>query len=166
MILKKNTLVPVVSMIAVTGIAISILNVQPVAAQSAKASRVAGRVYDVWVIPSFAPPGTGTAPFHDCARFTSNQVCLDQCGDCGPMSENPPGGAGTLWQGVVPCGGLGLVFFGTSFDGFPSPASKPAMGATGLGLAEQTTFGVAGIENPACTLTGARSSRAPYAKPQ
>jgi hypothetical protein len=164
-ILRKNTLVPVMSLIAVTGIAISLLNVQPVAAQNAKASRVAGRVYDVWVVQSFAPPGT--PPFHDCARFTTNTMCLDQCGDCGPMVENPPGGAGTLWQGVVPCGGLNLVFFGTSFDGFPaSPASKPAMGGTGLSLTEQTTFGVGGMENPACTLSGGRSSRAPYAKPQ
>ena len=122
-----------------------------------------GRVYEIWVKSSFSDPGEPA--FKDCARFTRTQMCLDQCGDCGPLSEIPSSGTpGNLWEGHVPCGGLALRFYGTSFNGFRAIDSKPAMGATLLGVAQQTTFSAGGVENPACTLDGGRPLPSPYAK--
>ena len=137
--------------LALAGVAVGLLLVSPVTAQNSSTSRVQGRVYDLWVSPSFAVPPY--QPFHDCARFTETQMCLDGCGgSCGRLSEIPSGGAKTLWHGKVPCGGLNLEFTGVSYDGFGTPTGQPVMGGIGVGNAENSTFGVEGVVNPACVL--------------
>ena len=146
------------------GVAVGLVLVAPITAQSTSDTRVAGRTFDVWVIQSFAPPGA--PPFHDCARFTRTQMCLDGCGDCGSLAEISSGTRGSVWESRVPCGGLALNFVGTSFDGFPTSASsKPVMGASGAGLTEKTTFGMSGVANPNCTIQLLRQSGNPYSRP-
>lgn len=125
---------------------------------------VTGKVFDAWVVTSFNPPGT--APFHDCARFTATTMCLDQCGDCGQLQEAPlSGGAGggTIWHGRVPCNGLDLGFVGTSFDG---TAGITTMGAEGIGHSQSSNFGMTGAQNSACALsTPANPAKNPYSHP-
>ena len=139
-------------MLAVSALlAVCFLLTQSVGAQDA--SIVSGRDYDVWVSQSFgAPP---FPPFHDCARFQGGQMCLDLCGDCGPILFEAPlfgGGFGmTFWGAFVPCNGLNLTFIGTSLDGAGFGAAN-VMGGFGLGAAELATFGTQGVENPACTV--------------
>lgn len=135
----------------------------PTTAQDVSPSRVKGRTYDVWVSQGFATPPF--APFHDCASFTDTQMCIMGCGDCGTLTES--GTSPSFWVGRVPCGGLNLVFIGTSFDGFGTPSSKPVIGASGVGTTERTTFGLEGVENPSCTLAaGAARNGQRYAAPR
>ena len=133
-------------------------------ASSAEPSSVAGKVYDLYVSQSFAPPPF--LPFHDCARFTDRRMCLDACGDCGtltvfPMAGNP---TGAVWIGRVPCGGINLIFFGTSLDGarLPGPMGGNVLGASAIGTAEGTTFGAQGVQNDACTISPGKLN--PYRK--
>ena len=134
-------------------------------ATAAGPSSVAGKVYDLYVSQSFAPPPF--PPFHDCARFTETQMCLDACGDCGaltifPMGAENPNGA--LWIGSVPCGGLNLIAFGTSVDGagLPGNSGGNVLGAVFVGTIQGTTFGAEGVENRACSLGASKLN--PYRK--
>jgi hypothetical protein len=123
-----------------------------------QASSVKNRTYDVWVSPSFISPPF--VPFHDCFRFTASTLCIDQCGGCGPLFEVPRLG---IWQARVSCGGLNLVFIGTSLSG---PA-KEVLGGSGIGRAEGTNFGVEGVENADCSLSPANLTGAtPYSNMQ
>jgi hypothetical protein len=109
--------------------------------------------YDVWVSASFN--GAPFDPFHDCARFSGNEMCLDGCGDCGPLvivDSIGPAGAVTLWQARLPCGGLNLVFAGTSFDGLSFGFGGNVIGGSGAGLVESSAFGIEGQENAACSV--------------
>lgn len=134
------------SILAVTAFAAFLVEAVPA---SSLPHTVVNKTYDVWVVTDFNPPGT--APFHDCARFTADTMCLDQCGDCGTLKEAPmlPGTSGTIFHGKVPCGGLYLGFIGTSYDG---NAGIGTMGGIGIGHAEGTNFGITGAQNAACTL--------------
>jgi hypothetical protein len=112
---------------------------------------VVNKVYDLWVVTNFNAPGT--APFHDCARFTANTMCLDQCGTiCGTLAEAPmiPGTSGTIFHGHVPCNGLNLGFIGTSYDG---SGGVGTLGGIGIGHSQSTNFGITGAQNSGCSLT-------------
>jgi hypothetical protein len=120
---------------------------------------VKNKAYDFWVSQSFAFPPY--PPFHDCIRFPVNQVCLDGCGDCGAFSETKLGNSSlTLWRGTVPCGGLNLVFTGTSFDGnlLPTSLGADVLGGIGIGTKESTTFAVHGVANPTCSISGSTTN--------
>ena len=149
------------SIMAVAALATALVTAVPA---SGIPNTVSGKVYDVWVVTSFNPPGT--PPFHDCARFTATAMCLDQCGDCGKLVEAPMQGGttGTIWHGKVPCGGLDLGFIGTSFDGFQGIGT---MGAEGIGHGQGTNFGMTGAQNSSCSLAApANPSRNPYTRAQ
>ena len=120
-------------------------------------STVANKTYDLWVSQGFANPPF--FPFHDCASFTKTQMCLAQCGDCGPLSEVQFGGA-TIWQGKVPCGGLNLVFTGTSKNG---PQAN-VIGASLTGTTQATNFGAEGIQDQSCSLGFSQTGKSPYLK--
>jgi hypothetical protein len=131
---------------------------------SAVPHTVTNKVYDAWVVTSFNP--ADTAPFHDCARFTANTMCLDQCGDCGALTEAPLGGGatGTIWHGKVPCAGLNLEFLGTAVDGISGIGT---MGASGIGHSQSSNFGLTGAQNSACALAvPANSAKNPYNRGQ
>lgn len=127
-------------------------------------STVAGKTFDFWVTAYFNPGGS--APFHDCARFTATTMSLDGCGSGhGALHETPlvQGQSGTLWVGTVPCGGLNLQFIGTSVDGAHAVAT---MGGIGYSTAQQNNnYGVGGGENGACTLATPAAQSNPYRKP-
>lgn len=125
-----------------------ILALVALAAGAAEPEGPQNLTYDVWVKASF-----NVEPFHDCARFSGNEMCLDGCGDCGPLvivDSMGPSGAVTVWQARVPCGGLNLVFAGTSFDGLSFGFGANVIGGSGAGLVESTAFGIEGQENVAC----------------
>ncbi len=135
------------------------LCVIPLIAQSPAAvtPTVMNKTYDVWVSQGFGtPPFT---PFHDCATFTKTKMCLAQCGDCGGLSEVQIG-ATSIWKGQVPCGGLNLVFTGTSLNG----PQAPVIGAAAVGNLEGTNFGLEGVQNQSCSLAAAAAGKSPYAK--
>jgi len=157
--LLKRLIPAVVSVAAVAALATALVQAVPA---SAVPHTVANKVYDAWVVTSFNPPGT--APFHDCARFTDKIMCLDGCGDCGNLVEAPLSGSGggTIWHGRVPCGGLGLGFIGTSYDGTMGIST---IGAEGIGQTQATNFGLTGAQNSACSLTAADRAANRYSRP-
>jgi hypothetical protein len=160
MSLLKRIAPAVLSVLAVAALATALVTAVPA---SAIPHTVANKVYDAWVVTSFNP--AGTVPFHDCARFTANTMCLDQCGTiCGTLAEGPlvVGSTGTIWHGHVPCNGLNLGFIGTSYDGI---AGVGTMGGEGIGVSEGTNFGITGAQNSACTLTSALA-KSPYQRAQ
>lgn len=128
------------------------------AAPMTPASSVMNKTYDLWVSQGFATPPF--QPFHDCATFTKNKMCLAQCGDCGGLSEVQLGSV-SIWKGEVPCAGLNLVFTGTSTSG----PQVPVIGASAIGLAEATNFGAEGVQNQSCSLSAASAASAPYKRP-
>ena len=141
------------------GVAVALLVGAPLIAQAPEApSTVANRTYDLWVSQGFASPPF--VPFHDCASFTKTQMCLAACGDCGALSEVQFGSA-SIWQGTVPCGGLNLLFSGTSKNG-PEAA---VIGASVTGRTEGTNFGAEGIQDKSCSLAANATEKSPYAKP-
>ena len=145
------------SVLAVAALAATVATAVPA---SAIPHTVTNKVYDAWVVTSFNP--AGTAAFHDCARFTANTMCLDQCGDCGELVEAPLGGGatGTIWHGKVPCSGLNLEFLGTAVDGVSGVGT---MGASGIGHSQANNFGLTGSQNSACALAPtANSVKNPY----
>jgi hypothetical protein len=149
----------IVATSALVAIAVT-LCVLPLIAQApaATTATVTNKTYDVWVSQSFAtPPFT---PFHDCATFTKTKMCLAQCGDCGPLSEVQIGTT-SIWKGTVPCGGLNLVFTGTSISG---PQAN-VIGASSVGGSEGTNFGLEGVQNQSCSLAAAAAGKSQYAKP-
>ena len=85
----------------------------------------------MWFSQSFDSPPFD--PARDCVRFTQTTVSTDQCGDAGPLFEFPLFGVPglSLWVGQIPCGGLNLVLFGTSFDGAVFPQGGNVMSASG-----------------------------------
>jgi len=122
-------------------------------------SSVINKTYDLWVSQSFAD--RPFQPFHDCATFTKTQMCLPQCGDCGPLSEVQLG-PNSIWKGEVPCGGLNLVFTGTSRNG---PATA-VIGASVVGNTEATNFAAEGIRDQSCSLGFATTNgKHLYSKP-
>jgi hypothetical protein len=119
---------------------------------------VKDQTYDVWVSASFDSPPF--PPFHDCFRFTNRRLCIDACGDCGSLSEVPLLG---IWQARVSCGGLNLVFVGTSMDG----PDTPVIGGTAVGREQKTNFAIAGVANASCSPDAAVSrGTPPYSKTQ
>lgn len=142
-----------------TGVAVGLLVGVPLIAQAPETpSTVANRTYDLWVSQGFVGPPF--VPFHDCASFTKTQMCLAVCGDCGPLSE-VQFGAASIWQGRVPCGGLNLLFTGTSKNG-PEAA---VIGASVTGRTQGTNFGAEGIQDQSCSLLSTPTGKSPYAKP-
>ena len=145
----------VFGVVAVVALATALVTASPVP------STAANKTYDLWVVANFNEPGT--VPFHDCARFTANQMCLEQCGNaCGVLREKPlvPGQSGTFWLGTVPCNGLSLQFVGTTLDGINGVGTLGGSGhSTG---SEANNYGVSGAQNAACTLAPATSGRNPY----
>jgi hypothetical protein len=162
MILRKRDVLLIVSMLV---LAVTALAADPPAATPVPMT-VKGKVYDVWVSQSFAPPPR--EPFHDCARFTETQMCLDQCGDCGVLQEYPVFGTPqfTFWIGRVPCGDLNLVFVGTSHDGLPGPGGMPVpvMGASAVGTTQGSSFGVEGTANMSCAVNPTSRTSKPYSR--
>jgi len=108
-------------------------------------SSVKNKTYSLWVSPGFVGPPF--SPFQDCATFTKTQMCLARCGDCGTLSEVQFGTA-SIWQGKVPCGGLNLVFTGTSRNA----PEIPVIGASVVGETEHTSFGAEGVQDQACLM--------------
>src|SRR2546427_3474923 len=136
----------VVAGLVLLGVAVGLLVGVPLIAQAPETpSTVANRTYDLWVSQGFVGPPF--VPFHDCASFTKTQMCLAVCGDCGPLSE-VQFGAASIWQGRVPCGGLNLLFTGTSKNG-PEAA---VIGASVTGRTQGTNFGAEGIQDQSCSL--------------
>jgi hypothetical protein len=130
----------------------------PVIAQApVVSSTVANKTYDLWVSQGFASPPF--VPFHDCVSFTKTKMCSAVCGDCGPLSEVKFESA-TLWQGKVPCGGLNLVFTGTSENG---PEAN-VIGASVTGTAEGTNFGTEGVRDQSCSIGLSKTTKNPYLK--
>lgn len=119
-------------------------------------STVKGKTYDVWVSPSHGTPPF--QPFHDCARFTQDTMTLDGCSapNTGPLTVeiNLSGPVLTVWSGQVPCGGLNLVWLGTSLDAGVLPQGADVMGASGLALdpARPFSYGMEGVRNEDCVL--------------
>ena len=137
-------------------VAITLLVGSPLIAQAPViSSTVANKTYDLWVSQGFA--SSPFAPFHDCASFTRSQMCLAVCGDCGPLSEVQFGSA-SIWQGKVPCGGLNLVFAGTSKNG---PQAN-VIGASITGTTQGTNFGAEGIRDQSCSLASSQTGKSPY----
>jgi len=141
-------------------IAFSLL-VAPGVAQAPLAtnSSVMNKTFVLWVSQGFADPPF--LPFQDCATFTRAQMCLAQCGDCGPLSEVEMGPV-SIWRAEVPCGGLNLVFNGTSRNG----PEIPVIGATVVGTAEKTNFGAEGVQDQTCSVFASSArGRASYSRP-
>jgi len=123
------------------------------------ASSVMNKTYSLWVSQSFAAPPY--PPFQDCARFSKTQMCLAQCGDCGPLSEVQLGDV-SIWTAKIPCGGLNLLFQGVSRNG----PQLPAVGATVVGLTQQSNFGAEGLQDQSCSIGPSRvAGGTPYSKP-
>ena len=116
--------------------------------------------YDTWSSSSLDIPPRG--PIQDCVRVTESTISTDLCGDVGPRFRVPLFGVPGLefWIGQVPCGPLNLVFFGTSYDGDPLPHGARVLGASVIGLAQGTTLGTQGVENPNCSLPGSVNATA------
>ena len=149
----------VVAGLVLLGVAVGLLVGVPLIAQAPeRPSTVANRTYDLWVSQGFAVPPF--FPFHECASFTKTQMCLAVCGDCGPLAE-VQFGAASIWQGRVPCGGLNLLFTGTSKNG-PEAA---VIGASVTGRTQGTNFGAEGIQDQSCSLLSTPTGKSPYAKP-
>ena len=113
---------------------------------------VVNRTYEVQLSRAFDPPPY--LPRRDCVRFTDTTMSTDSCGDTGLLAEftfvGVPGL--TFWIGHVPCSGVNLIFFGTSFDGAVSPLGGNVMSATVVGLNPGFTMALEGFENPNCTI--------------
>lgn len=130
-------------------------------------STVKNKTYDIWVSPSFGVPPH--QPFHDCARFTSTTITIDGCpsGNTGPLTEvNLSVPVATVWIGQVPCDGLDLVFFGTSWDTGILPSGLDMMGASGLATSPTSasySYGMEGVRNENCTVQVQSSGSSPYA---
>ena len=118
----------------------------PAAAADTFPKMVRGKTYSVNVLTSF-----GTT-FTDCFRFSETTLYIDGCGDSGPVGEVALSQLSGLtgWRASVPCGGLNLVWIGTSVDGAPLPQGADVVGATAVGLSEGTSFSVNGIGNTSC----------------
>jgi hypothetical protein len=110
----------------------------------AQASSVKNKTYDVQVSIGNAHD----TPFHDCARFTSTQMCLDACASprCGPLTEVNLGSL-TIWQARIGCGGFNLEIVGTSQNGINDAAIGASIKGKNIGA-----NGLEGIENPSCSL--------------
>jgi hypothetical protein len=150
----------VVATSALLGIAATLF-VVPVIAQApvTTTSSVMNKTYDLWVSQGFASPPF--QPFHDCATFTKTKMCLAQCGDCGALSEVQLGPV-SIWKGEVPCGGLNLVFTGTSRNG----PEVPVIGASAVGNTQRTNFGAEGVRDQSCSLASTSTSgNTLYTKP-
>jgi len=109
-----------------------------------QASSVKNKTYDVQVSIGNAHD----TPFHDCARFTSTQMCLDACAAprCGPLTEVNLGNL-TIWQARIGCGGFNLEIVGTSQNGPFDAAIGASIKGKNIGA-----NGLEGIENPSCSL--------------
>lgn len=143
MIFAAFSVLAVVTSATVYAPAFAQTDTQAPTVDTAPRASVKNKAYDVWVSPNFASPPY--QPFHDCFRFSGRQLCIEGCGDeCGPISEVPLLG---VWQARVSCGGLNLVFIGTSLDG---PATK-VIGGSAAGSTESTNFGFEGVVNPSCS---------------
>jgi hypothetical protein len=152
--MKLPRLVIVASLLVV----VTLLVGGPVIAQApVVSSTVANKTYDLWVSQGFAGPPF--VPFHDCVSFTKSKMCSAVCGDCGPLSEVKFESA-SLWQGKVPCGGLNLVFTGTSESG---PETN-VIGASLTGTTEGTNFGTEGVQDQSCSLGISQTRKNPYLK--
>ena len=150
--------VPILVLTGILLLAVTVLLGAPLIAQApVVSSTVANKTYDLWVSQGFASPPF--VPFHDCVSFTKTKMCSAVCGDCGPLSEVQLESA-SLWQGRVPCGGLNLVFTGTSESG---PEAN-VIGASLTGMAEGTNFGVEGIQDRSCSLGLSQTGKNPYLK--
>lgn len=139
--------------------------VLPAAAQQPAPSSVKNKTYDVWISASIA--GAPYAPFHDCARFSETQVCVDSCGDCGPLAEFPIPALGpkaTSFIAKIPCGGTNAVVYGTAFDGTALPQGGNVIGGWSFSVVDGDVAGFAGIENPACTLAARQTNPRPKGK--
>ncbi|MEO8663543.1 MAG: hypothetical protein ABI693_34120 [Bryobacteraceae bacterium] len=114
---------------------------------------VKDKTYAVTVVTSF-----GTT-FTDCFRFTQTTLSIDGCGDSGPAGEVPLSRLSgvTGWSGKVPCGGLNLIFIGTSVDAAPLPQGADMIGGTAVGLSEGTAFSVSGIGSETCPSSAVRN---------
>ena len=112
------------------------------------ADAVANKVYAVNVLTSF-----GTS-FTDCFRFTDTTFSIDGCGDSGPFKEIPISGLSgvTGWGATISCGGLNLVWMGTSVDGAPLIQGADVVGSTAIGKTQGTTFSVNGLGTDTCPL--------------
>jgi hypothetical protein len=112
---------------------------------------VAGKTYNLWVSVG---SGQSPPPLHTCARFTTTTIQVDACGpQAGAIVEqsftNPPN-AGTLWSGVVPCGGLDLFFLGFALDGLTLGYQANVLGGVASSGPGRLSVGVEGAENPSC----------------
>jgi len=107
---------------------------------------VKDKVYAVTVVTSFA------GSFTDCFRFTQTTLSIDGCGDSGPVGEVPLSHLSgvTGWSAKVPCGGLNIVFMGTSLDAAPLPQGADMIGGTAVGLSQGTSFSISGIGSETC----------------
>ena len=116
------------------------------------AQTVANKTYEVWFSQSVDPPPF--EPMRDCVRFTDTTLSRDACGDIGALAESPLLGVPglSLWIGHLPCGGLSLVYFGTSFDGAVFPFGDNVMSTSVVGLNPGFTLAVEGFENPSCSI--------------
>lgn len=132
----------------------------PVFAADSAPKIVKGKVYTVSVQTSF-----GTT-FTDCFRFSDAALFIDGCGDSGPVGEVEVSALSGLtgWRAKVPCGGLNLVWVGTSVDGAPLPEGADMLGAIAVGMSQGTSFAVNGLGNPGCTASAA-SNGLNYIKP-
>lgn len=112
---------------------------------------VRGKTYSVNVITSF-----GTT-FTDCFRFSATTLFIDGCGDSGPVGEVALSALSGLtgFRASVPCGGLNLVWIGTSVDGAPLPQGADVVAATAVGLSQGTSFSINGIGNASCPSSAA-----------
>jgi hypothetical protein len=114
---------------------------------------VAGKTYDLWT--SFGP-GLSAPPVHTCVRFTATTIQVDACGpQAGPLLyETPlpvdPPNVATPWSGIVPCGGLDLVFNGGALDGLVLGFQANVFSAGAFSRVGRLAIGVEGVENPAC----------------
>lgn len=123
----------------------------PAAAADATPKVVKGKTYSVNVVTSF-----GTT-FTDCFRFSDTTLYIDGCGDSGPVGEIAISQLSGLtgWRASVPCGGLNLVWVGTSVDGAPLPQGADVAGAVAVGMSQGTSFSINAIGNPSCPSSAA-----------
>ena len=140
------------SLITIAGVAllVFVLAAPAMAADSAP-KMVKGKTYSVNVLTSF-----GTT-FTDCFRFSDTTLFIDGCGDSGPVGEVPLSSLSGLtgWRASVPCGGLSLVWVGTSVDGAPLPQGADMIGSIAVGMSEGTSFTINGIGNASCPSSAA-----------
>jgi hypothetical protein len=114
---------------------------------------VAGKTYDLWMSVG---PGVSAPPGHTCVRFTATTMQVDACGpQAGPLlydipQPGVPLNAATTWSGIVPCGGLDLVFNGGALDDLALGFQANVLSAVAFSTAGRLAIGVEGVENPAC----------------